>query len=211
MEPKIESGREVRDLFGVEFRLTNGEAGTKKLEGHAATYNQKSQPIGMFFAFREIILPGAFDKSVNRGDDVRMLWNHNPENILARTKAGTLKLWTDTRGLAFEVPKVPASAVREIEAIERGDVSQMSFGFQIVTENWRTENKEEIRELVQVYLFDVSPATFPAYDKGTDIQARAMLERASRTAEERFKAEASRIASAGKRLSEIRMLEIELL
>ena len=66
------------------------------IRGYAAVIGSVSEDMG----FREIIEPGAFDGVL--GNDVRALWNHNPEKVLGRTASGTLKIWADERGLGYE-------------------------------------------------------------------------------------------------------------
>ena len=135
--------------------------------GHAATFNE---PYGVG-DFREQVAPGAFDESM-KSDEVKALWNHNTDNVLGSSSAGTLRLSTDNKGLLSEMT-FPKSAVREREAIERGDVTQMSFGFYTKEDRWeRFEDGTELRTLVKVQLFDVSPVAFPA-NPNTDLGAAA--------------------------------------
>lgn len=141
-----------------------------RLTGYAAVFNVYSQPLG---GFREIIRPGAFRNALD--SDVRALWNHDPNYVLGRTKNGTLRLTEDERGLAVEIDPPDTSWARDaLESIRRGDVDQMSFGFRAVRERWRAEKGENVRELLEVELFDVSPVTFPAYQE-TTVQVRSLL------------------------------------
>lgn len=139
--------------------------------GHAATFNEP-YAVG---DFREQVAPGAFDESIAK-DEVKALWNHNSDNVLGSTGAKTLRLSTDNKGLLTETD-YPKSAVREREAIERGDVDQMSFGFFTKEDRWeRFEDGTELRTLVKVELFDVSPVAFPA-NPNTDLGAAAKRSR----------------------------------
>ncbi len=162
---------ERRALRGLELR-TNG--GAPKITGYAAVFNMMSEDLGFF---REIIMPGAFDRALREGHDVRALWNHNPDVVLGRTKSGTLALSVDEKGLLVSITPPDTQAARDVvESIKRGDVDGMSFGFRTLGDNWRTEEGEQIRELTDVELVDVSPVAFPAYPQ-TQVSARA-LERA---------------------------------
>src|SRR6185437_15993750 len=76
------------------------------LVGYAALFNSESKNLG---AFRERIKPGAFTRSLNEGADVKALVNHDPSQLLGRTKNGTLKLEQDDRGLKFRVVLNPQS------------------------------------------------------------------------------------------------------
>lgn len=134
------------------------------VKGHAATFNE---PYGVA-DFREQVDPGAFDEAL-ADEDVMALWNHNPDNVLGNVGSGSLRLSKDKRGLVSEIA-FPASAAREREAVERGDVRRMSFGFQTLSDRWeRREDGSETRTLLKVRLFDVSPVAFPANPK-TDLK-----------------------------------------
>ena len=160
---------ERRTYPARELRAVEND-GKKKLMGYAAVFGQLSEDLG---GFREQVAPGAFAATVAE-DDIRALWNHEPGEILGRNKAGTLALAEDQQGLAIEIDPPDTQRGRDaMVSIGRGDVSQMSFGFQTVTDDWNYREGEIIRTLVKVRLFDVSPVTFPAYPQ-TDISIRAI-------------------------------------
>lgn len=159
-----------RRFLPTELRIDGKEQPV--ITGHAAVFNQKSEEM---FGFREIVLPGAFSKTIKKAD-VRALWNHDPNFVLGRNKTDTLKLSEDDTGLKVRIfPPDTIWANDLLESIKRGDVDQMSFGFRTITDQWRKENGEMIRELVEVELFDVSPVTYPAYPQ-TDVSARELTE-----------------------------------
>lgn len=143
--------------------------GTLKLEGYAAVFNQLSNPLG---GFREKINRGAFAETIKK-DDIRALFNHDPNFVLGRTTAGTLRLKEDEYGLKIDVDMPDTEWSRGLrETIKRGDVSQMSFGFIVEKDEWDgNDPKNVIRTLKQVQLMDISPVTFPAYPQ-TDVSAR---------------------------------------
>src|SRR5690606_1240781 len=80
----------------VEMRVEGDEGEQPKIVGHAAVFNELSEPL---WGFRERILPGAFKEAIEL-DDVRALWNHDPNYDKGRRKAGTLRSPADTRGSA---------------------------------------------------------------------------------------------------------------
>ncbi len=165
--------RRAFSLTQVEVR-TGEESEPPKIVGYAAVFNVPSVPIGLE-GFREIIRPGAFSKTIKTAD-VRALWNHDTNYVLGRTKTGTLKLAEDDHGLAIEIVPPNTQWARDLmESIRRGDVDQMSFGFQTVQDRWKTENGQTVRELLEVELFDVSPVTFPAYPQ-TSVTVRSAEE-----------------------------------
>tara|TARA_S200002703_G_C3778916_1_gene239978 strand:+ start:664 stop:1311 length:648 start_codon:yes stop_codon:yes gene_type:complete len=160
---------ERRYMSFTEFRaVDDGE----KLRGHFATYSQPYS-LGMF---DEQIAPDAFDDVWN--DDVRALFNHDQNFPIGRTKSGTLKLSNDDTGPIAEID-LPESATMLREAIERGDVDQMSFGFTVAEDSWQVSDEQTGRELRTITkigrLFDVSPVTFPA-NPNTDIALRSLEE-----------------------------------
>lgn len=159
----------------VDMKVEKRADEKPRIRGHAAMFNILSQDLG---GFREQIVPGAFAEAI-KTDDVRALWNHNPDHILGRNTAGTLLLSEDERGLAIEIIPPDTQLARDLmTSIERGDVSQMSFAFSIRGNDGQSWGKDEIgkvRTLRSVRLYDVSPVTYPAYEQ-TDVAIRAMRE-----------------------------------
>lgn len=157
-----------------EMRIeTREEDGSPVIRGHAAVFNQLSEPLG---GFREQIASGAFAEALQT-DDIRALWNHNPDHILGRNMAKTLTLSEDARGLAIEIIPPDTQIARDLmTSMKRGDVTQMSFGFSVRPngENWAKDDEGRyIRTLTRVRLYDVSPVTYPAYPQ-TDVAVRSL-------------------------------------
>ena len=160
----------------VELRIEEREEGkTPKIIGHAAIFNSLSEDLG---GFREQIAPGAFTEAITK-DDIRALWNHNPDHVLGRNLAKTLVLSEDTRGLAIEIIPPDTQFARDLAvSIARGDISQMSFAFSVKPngQNWgKDESGQVIRTLTNVRVYDVSPVTYPAYQQ-TDVAVRSMTD-----------------------------------
>jgi len=147
----------------IEKREDTDESKPAIIEGHAALYNQRTD-LGWF---EEEILPGAFDDVIN--DDVRCLFNHNPNYVLARSKGGqgTLTLTLDTEGLKYRYETPDRSYAKDLaDAIDKGDVSQSSFAFRAKETIWveRSDQEKDLRQIKKVeMLYDVSPVTYPAY------------------------------------------------
>lgn len=142
--------------------------------GHASVFDS---PYSLF-GFDEQVARGAFKKSLKEGD-VAALWNHDPNVVLGRNKSGTLRLREDEIGLHYEVDLPDTQSARDLYTlIERGDVYQSSFAFEIVKEDWDYPKKGEeglpLRTIREVRLYDVSPVTYPA-SPATDVDvARAV-------------------------------------
>lgn len=171
-----------------EIRVSESENGAV-IEGHAAVFNSWSETLGGIFPFKEKVRKGAFNESIGR-DDIRALFNHDPNYVLGRNRAGTLELVEDDVGLRVRINPPDTSWARDIvTSIRRGDISQMSIGFVVEEDKWSTEDGIDTRELRKVQLFDVSPVTFPAYT-ATDVGVRAMQEYDGYKAEQRSREQA---------------------
>lgn len=161
---QIERRTATVHMLKVEQRANTGPV----LRGHAAVFNVLSKNLG---GFKEIIQAGAFREAV-RLDDVRALFNHDASIVLGRNKAGTLRLSEDSRGLAIEISLPDTQAARDLHTlIQRGDISQMSFGFTLRPngDTWSKDARGQyVRTLRNLRLFDVSVVTFPAYSQ-TDV------------------------------------------
>lgn len=152
-----------------------GDAGSgATLIGHAAVFDVETTIMGMF---REKISAGAFKKTIQEAD-IRALFNHEPNFVLGRNKAGTLRLSEDKTGLAYEVDLPDTQVAKDLyTSIERGDITQSSFAFKIVKEA-RTEPDEDAGETMPLFdiketcLYDISPVTYPAYES-TDVSANS--------------------------------------
>jgi hypothetical protein len=166
--------REERTIPFQELRVERRNGDSPVIVGYAAVFDVLSVELWGFF---EKVKPGAFSKTIGESD-VRSLWNHNSDMVLGRTKSGTLQLKEDEIGLRIEVQPPDAQWARDaVVTIERGDVDQMSFGFNTVRDRWYQEEGgggRLIRELLEVRLFDVSPVTYPAYPD-TTVQVRELL------------------------------------
>lgn len=145
-----------------EFRIHREEGATPTITGYAAVFNSITD-LGYF---TESIANGAFKESIDRGDDVRALFNHDPNLIIGRTKANTLTLSEDNKGLFCKITPPDTQLGRDlIISIERGDISQMSFGFYVDEElSYYQDNSKPHFTITKASLFDVSPVTFPAYE-----------------------------------------------
>lgn len=157
-----------------EIRINESDGGTC-IEGHAAVFDSWSETLGGIFPFKEKVRKGAFAESIGK-DDIRALFNHDPNYVLGRNRAGTLELVEDDVGLRVRITPPDTSWAMDITtSIRRGDISQMSIGFVVEDDEWSSKDGIDTRELKKVRLFDVSPVTFPAYT-ATDVGVRAMQE-----------------------------------
>lgn len=167
------SDRETR-CYGGEVRAQQEENQPTHIIGYGSVFDSRSE---VLWGFREIIKPGAFDDVLK--DDVRGLFNHDPNFILGRSSAGTLSLSVDARGLQYNIVAPETQTIRDlvISPMQRGDINQSSFSFRVARdgEDWyQDEQGIVIREITKVSrLFDVSPVTYPAYQEA-DSAVRSM-------------------------------------
>jgi hypothetical protein len=145
-----------------ETRDANGEQRSLQLAGYAALFNNPSERMGRII---ETIDPRAFNQVLASNPDVRFQAEHSGL-ALARTANDTLRMRVDERGLYFEAdlnPNVQAS--RDLYAlVERGDITQMSFGFTIGDEDIDDRGDTVRAHITRIeQLFELSAVTFPAY------------------------------------------------
>jgi len=171
----------------VQLRAKDDEEDKDKsrvVRGYAAKYKTKSDNLGTRdYEFFEVIEPGAFDDVLN--EDVRALFNHDANQILARSKGGkgTLRLGVDDTGLWYEFEAPDTRAGNDLlVSLRRGDVDQSSFAFTVSKDGqeWaevRTDEKTTVTRTIKKVerLFDVSPVTYPAY-ADTSVSVRALAE-----------------------------------
>ena len=168
------SDKETRTVAGLVERQKREDA-LPTLTGYAAVFGEEAVIGG---GFREVIAPTAFAAALDRPDDVRAQFNHDSNRLLGRTTAGTLRLTVDKQGLRYEIDLPDTSYARDLAAsVERGDVSQSSFMFEVEKDQWTYPTKGStdlpLRRIDAVKLYDVAPVTFPAY-QGTSVSARAL-------------------------------------
>lgn len=145
------------------------------IAGYAAMFGKMSKPLslGPRSKFVESIDTRAFNETMKNPDNVVGLVNHDPDKLLGRVGAGTVRLSVDTRGLAYEIDPPDTTYARDLlSSLERGDAAHSSFGFRVVGDEGEAwdylPSGQAHRSLLNVQLFDVSPLTHPpAYEATT--------------------------------------------
>jgi len=163
---------ERRITLQAELRAV--DENTKKvgrLEGYAALFDN---PTELWDGYYEQIRAGAFARTLREGADVRALFNHNPDMVLGRNKAGTLTLRETKKGLKVNIWPPDTQIGRDVvTSVKRGDISQMSFAFRAIKTTDEEKGKGEwLRTLEDVDLYDISVVTYPAYPD-TTVAARS--------------------------------------
>lgn len=164
--------RRVFPLTDIQVRAANDDERRLHFTGRAVVYDQLSEDLG---GWQEVIRPGAATRTLAGTPDVRFLINHDANLLLARTRSGTLTLSEDSDGVLVDADMADVSYARDAAvSLERGDLSQMSFGFWVVSDSW-SGNLHEVREF-DFDGGDVSVVTYPAYTQ-TSAELRAMAKR----------------------------------
>lgn len=153
------------------------------VEGLAAVYDSETVIRDIFGEFTEVIRKGAFDET--DFDDVMFLVNHDFKSIpLARSrrnnksdKPNTMRLWVDEKGINISADLDTEKNPRALElysAIERGDMSGMSFCFYVREDGQKWNDDFTRREIFKIdKVVEVSAVNMPAYD-ATTIDSRSL-------------------------------------
>lgn len=167
----MDNNRALRQVRSVSQRFETRESDNDLyIEGYFSVFNSEYQ---LWEGASEVVKPGAFTNSIS--GDVRALINHDTSLVLGRTKAGTLTLKQDERGLwgSIRLNRDDQDAMNLYARVQRGDVDQCSFGFEIKRETFVDlgggKYRWEIEEVDPLY--EVSVCTFPAYTE-TSVSAR---------------------------------------
>lgn len=174
--PEEDLERRFVPLAGSELRAEMAED-KPMVVGYAAKFNVWDGDEEMFM---ERIQKGAFSRTVLK-DDIRCLFNHDPNKILGRKSNKTLRLWEDNYGLYMEcdINTDDQEAMSVFSKVKRGDVSGQSFSFYHPRDIWDfSDEKTPKRTLVEVDVVDVGPVTFPFYEVTSAEPAYRSLTRA---------------------------------
>jgi HK97 family phage prohead protease len=181
-----------RRFFSSEIRLiaTGMASSPGTAQGYSCTFGRKSRDLG---GFKEKISNTTFDRTLQSGDDVYCLLNHDPNFPLGRLRNKSLQLSSDSKGLKMRCELPDTSVGRDVaKLLTRGDLDQMSFAFSVPPggDSWGEEDdcecgdlgcndpncqrsRVKIRTLNNVRLHDVSIVQSPAYP-GTSVHVSSM-------------------------------------
>ena len=168
--------------FVPQTKASIRQSDENKIVGYASVYFNESDPATQFDLFGdgsvlERIVPGAFDEVISGEEDVRGLFNHDPNYVLGRTTAGTLTLTSDETGFHYDTDTPDTQVGRDTKTlIDRGDITGSSFSFYPDLVEWKEETINgrdvDVRYIKRARVADVGPVTFPAYE-GTTANARS--------------------------------------
>ena len=163
----------------AQFEVRETEEGMT-FTGYAAVFNSDSQPL----PFIERIAPGAFRGSLRNRNDIKLLWNHDTGQVLGSTRAGTVKLTEDDRGLYVEATLPRTTLAMDVrELVQTGIVDSMSFGFTVARGGDEWSSDGSTRTLTKINLHEVSIVAFPAYTATAGSTAVRGLDKVAKRAE----------------------------
>jgi HK97 family phage prohead protease len=146
----------------VDFEV-RAEGDGMSFTGYASVFNSPSEDLGGFI---EYVAPGAFKRSLQSRNEVKLLWNHDSGEPLASLRGGTMQLVEDNRGLKVTAQLPNTTRGRDVAELLRTNViNTMSFGFNVIKDSWSSDGKT--RTLESVRLFEVSVVSFAAYPETT--------------------------------------------
>ena len=161
---------EQRYLRMHDIQTREDESASPQIEGYFAVFGDIYE---VWPGATESIAPGAFTESISQ--DVRALYNHNPDLVLGRSSAGTLQLKEDSHGLwgCIRINREDSDAMNVYQRIKRGDITGCSFGFDIEKESREDRVDGTVHYTIERVnpLYEISPCVFPAYE-ATKISAR---------------------------------------
>ena len=152
---QLRNCREVRNFSGTIDAIEHrGEGKDKeyKFRGLASRTNTWYEVADMLGSFDEMIQSGAFKTTLAENPDVSLLVMH-AGLPLASTQSGTMRLWESDRGLEVEADldiKDNATAREVASGVSRGDITEMSFGFRVVDDEWYADDEDRIKRKVSV-------------------------------------------------------------
>jgi HK97 family phage prohead protease len=157
--PQPESKEPEVRTNSVDFEVRS-EGDGMTFTGYASVFNSPSEDLG---GFVEYVAPGAFKRSLQSRNEVKLLWNHDSGEPLASLRGGTMQLLEDERGLKVTAQLPNTTRGRDIAELLRTKViDSMSFGFNVIKDSWSRDG--QTRTLESVRLFEVSVVSFPAYE-----------------------------------------------
>jgi uncharacterized protein len=183
-----------------EIREVEGTDGMT-FEGYASVFNSESEDLG---GFRETVAPGAFKRSLQSRNDIKMLFNHDTGAILGSTRSGSMTLVEDERGLKVRATLPQTSLANDVaELIRTGIVDSMSFGFSVIRDSWDASGTNRVLEAVRLH--EVSIVAFPAYSGTAGTTTMRGLDKVA----ERANVDADELADALLKLEEGAELSVD--
>ncbi|MFW6029440.1 MAG: HK97 family phage prohead protease [Halanaerobiales bacterium] len=153
--------KEIEKRTSKKYEVRAVEEDGKKYITCEIPYNSISEDMG----FREVLKPGCFKKTIKDGYNIRALYQHNQSVILGAVKNNTLQLEDTETSLRADIKLPNTQEANDVyNLVKDGYITNCSFGFRAIQEEWNSTENGEIRNIVEAQLYEISPVTFPAYE-----------------------------------------------
>ncbi len=133
------------------------------ISGYAVVYGSESRDMG---GWKEVIQRGAMTESLKKGLDVRLLFQHDSKQVMARESAGNLTLREDENGVFFDADLIDTQLNRDtLASIRAKNLDAMSFGMPMssVTRSFKKVNGQSIGTVTRAEFVEISVVTWAAY------------------------------------------------
>lgn len=152
----------------MELRVQSVELDTSQdmiVEGYVNKVEHLSKKLGFGeYEFYEKIEKGAFKRALDNAKSIKLLYEHNGDNLLASTKNGSLYLEEDEIGLRMKAKIVDTTLGKDTyKLVKSGLIDSMSFGFVVVKDDWQDIDGKKVRTVKELDLYEVSLVENPAY------------------------------------------------
>ena len=178
-------GLEARGhTFEVRADTDETDEGALTISGLGSPYGQIARIEGWFEEWDEMVAPGAAHSSISRADvDIVSTFNHDINNLIARTTAGTLSLDDpNEEGLLYNAVVNPddPNAMAIHARVARRDVTGSSIWFRVEKDMWEEPSEDNdlevpLRTILRYDLFEVGPVVFPAFPQTTSEASAASM------------------------------------
>lgn len=159
------AGRLIRSarLDGTAVTRDVSDDGSIGFKGESIVFNTPTWIGSQRWGFWEEIAPEAVTKTL-RDADIRLLQNHDPNLLLARTSAGSLRSTATATGVAVDADMKPTTYARDLAILlDGGEVREMSFAFEPLAWDFEERDGEDFYRITEMRIFDEAPVTYPAY------------------------------------------------
>lgn len=169
MDPESTKEREEKKRRKAVFPMQRlkleepGGDGRRRIEGYAAVFGNRD-------SYGDIIVPGAFEKTLREKPDIKVLWQHDTRQPIGKQESG----YEDEFGLAVVGALTNTSLVtgEVIPLLQDEVVTGLSIGYEVEVEEYNADL--EVWFLKEISLWEWSPVTFPANELATVTEVKSL-------------------------------------
>lgn len=165
MATEIERKKERKAVFPMQrLKLEEPQSdGRRRIEGYAAVFGNRD-------AYGDIIVPGAFERSLREKPDVKVLWQHNRNQPIGKQETG----YEDEFGLAVTGALTNTAFVKDevVPLLLDEVITGLSIGYNVIVEEYNDDLG--VWFLKDIELWEWSPVTFPANELATVTEVKSL-------------------------------------